>query len=70
MKIYILSEMGHIVKTTICVSEDINLIRKMCKAFAPNKDYPVMEIWENGIKIHSYGGSDVLKAITKEINKD
>ena len=70
MKIYVLSEMGHIVKTTICVSEDINLIRKMCKAFVSNYYYPIMEIWKNGEKIHSYGGSDVLKAIAREMNKD
>lgn len=66
MKIYVLSELSECIK---CVSENITLIRKcICKEFNPSEDYPVLSIYEDGIKIKETEGSDVLKVIAREIN--
>lgn len=50
----------------------IKLIRKtMCdrKYFGPEyKDYPLLSIYENGVKIKSIEGCEVLNHIAREIN--
>lgn len=71
MKIYVLSKQGYDGNETICVSEDINKIRtSICEDFDANEDYPVFEIWENGEMIYQTSGSDVLKAISKEMYRN
>lgn len=70
MKIYILKEYN--TQRITCVSEDIKLIRKtMCdrKYFDPEyNDYPLLSIYENGVKIESIEGCEVLNQIAREIN--
>ena len=70
MKIYMLKEYN--TQRIACVSEDIKLIRKtMCarKYFDPEyKDYPLLSIYENGVKIKSIEGCEVLNHIAREIN--
>ena len=71
MKIYVLSKQGYDGNETICVSEDINKIRtSICEDFDENEDYPVFEIWRNGEMIYQTSGSDVLKAISKEMYRN
>ena len=70
MKIYILLKQKYKSNELLCVSEDINKIRtSICKDFDINEDYPIFEIWESGENIYKTSGSDVLKAISKEINQ-
>lgn len=71
MKIYALLKQGYDGNETICVSEDINKIRtSICEDFDANKDYPEFEIWEDGEMIYQTSGSDVLKAISKEMYRN
>lgn len=71
MKIYVLLRQTYEGSETICVSEDINKIRKsICEDFDANEDYPVFEIWKNGEMIYQTSGSDVLKAISKEMYRN
>ena len=68
VKIYVLLKQEYGNNGTVCVSEDINKIRtSICEDFDPNEDYPVFEIWRNGEMIYQTSGSDVLKAISKEM---
>ena len=70
MKIYVLLKQGYDGNETICVSEDINKIRtSICEDFDANEDYPVFEVWRDGENIYQTSGSDVLKAISKEMYK-
>lgn len=70
MKIYMLKEYN--TQRIACISEDIELIRKtMCdrKYFDPKyNDYPMLLIYENGVKIESIEGIEVFNQIAKEIN--
>lgn len=71
MKIYVLLRQKYEGSDTVCVSEDINKIRtSICKDFDVNEDYPEFEIWENEEMIYQTSGSDVLKAISKEMYKN
>lgn len=64
MKIYVLLKQNYEGSDTVCVSENINKIRtSICKDF-----YPEFEIWEDGEIIYQISGSDVLKAISKEMH--
>ena len=64
MKIYVLLKQNHEGSDTVCVSENINKIRtSICEDF-----YPEFEIWEDGEIIYQISGSDVLKAISKEMH--
>lgn len=69
MKIYVLEEYN--TGRIACISENIHTIKKqMCNKefFAPEyNDYPILTIWENGIRIKKVEGGDVLKKIAKEI---
>lgn len=68
MKIYVLLKQVYDGNETICVSEDINKIRtSICEDFDANEDYPVFEVWRDGENIYQTSGSDVLKAISKEM---
>lgn len=70
MKIYVLLKRKYEENEIVCVSEDINKIRKsICEDFDSNEDYPELEIWNNGEMVYGTIGSDVLKLIAKEINK-
>lgn len=70
MKIYVLLKEDYNGSCTVCISEDINKIRtSICEDFDAQKDYPELEIWENGEQIYCTTGSDVLKKIAKEINQ-
>lgn len=63
MKIYVLLRQNYEGSATVCVSENINKIRtSICEDF-----YPELEIWEDGEMIYQTSGSDVLKAISKEM---
>lgn len=63
MKIYVLLRQKYEGSDTVCVSENINKIRtSICEDF-----YPEFEIWEDGEIIYQTSGSDVLKAISKEM---
>lgn len=71
MKIYVLLRQKYEGSDTVCVSEDINKIRtSICKDFDVNEDYPKFEIWENEEMIYQTSGSDVLKAISKEMYRN
>ncbi len=68
MKIYVLLKQKYEGSDTVCVSENINKIRtSICEDFDANEDYPEFEIWEDGRIIYQTSGSDVLKAISKEM---
>lgn len=68
MKIYVLLKRKYEENEIICVSEDINKIRKsICEDFDPNEDEPELEIWNNGEMVYGTIGSDVLKLVAKEI---
>lgn len=70
MKIYVLLKQGYEGSGTVCVSEDINKIRtSICEDFNPNEDYPELEIWKNGKMIYQTSGADVLKAISKDMDR-
>lgn len=70
MKIYILSKQKFCCRDTVCVSEDINKIRKsICEDLIPNEDYPELEIWKNEELILQTTGGDVLKKVASEINE-
>lgn len=63
MKIYVLLRQAYEGSETVCVSVDINKIRtSICSDF-----YPELEIWENEEMIYQTSGSDVLKAISKDV---
>lgn len=65
MKIYVLLRQNYEGSDTVCVSENINKIRTSiceCEDF-----YLEFEIWEDGENIYQTSGSDVLKAISKEM---
>lgn len=71
MKIYVLLKQGYEGSETVCVSEDINKIRtSICEDFNPNEDYPELEIWKNGKMIYQTSGADVLKAISKDMDRN
>ena len=71
MKIYVLLKQNYDGSDTVCVSEDINVIRKsICIDLNPSEDYPELEIWENGVEIYKTTGSDVLKKVVEEIRID
>lgn len=71
MKIYVLLKQGYDGNETICVSEDINKIRtSICEDFDANEDYPVFEVWRDGEMIYQTSGDDVLKAISKEMDRN
>lgn len=66
MKIYVLLRQKYEGSDTVCVSENINKIRtSICEDF-----YPEFEIWEEGEMIYQTSGNDVLKAISKEIDRN
>ena len=66
MKIYVLSRQKYEGSDTVCVSENINKVRKsICEDF-----YPEFEIWEDGEIIYQTSGRDVLKAISKEMYRN
>lgn len=68
VKIYVLLKQEYKTSETVCVSEDINKIRtSICEDFDVNEDYPVFEVWRDGENIYQTSGSDVLKAIAKEM---
>lgn len=68
MKIYILSNENYDRNGTVCVSEDINMIRtSICEDFNIQHDYPRLEIWENGKKISETTGNDVLRKVADEM---
>lgn len=71
MKIYVLEEYN--TERVICISEDINMIRKkICDKnyFCPQYcDYPILIIWENGNIVEKTEGNDVLRKIAEEISK-
>lgn len=68
MKIYVLSKQRYDGNETTCVSEDINKIcTSICEDFDANDDYPVFEVWRDGICIYQTSGDNVLKAILKEM---
>ena len=71
MKIFVLEEYN--TQRTVCISEDILLIRKaMCnKEYFSTEynDYPILTIWENGKQIDKIEGMNVLRRISDEINK-
>lgn len=67
MKIYVLLRQNYEGSDTVCVSENINKIRtSICESICENF-YPEFEIWEDGEAIYQTSGSDVLKAISKEM---
>ena len=67
MKIYVLLKQGYEGSETVCVSEDINIIRtSICEDFDAKEDYPELEIWEDGKMINGTTGSDVLKKYQKK----
>lgn len=71
MKIYVLLRQNYEGSDTVCVSADINEIStSICEDFDANEDYPVFEIWRNGEMIYQTSGSDVLKAISKEMYRN
>lgn len=71
IKIYVLLKQNYEGNDTVCVSENINKIRtSICEDFDANEDYPVFEIWRNGEMIYQTSGSDVLKAISKEMYRN
>ena len=71
MKIYVLLKQKYDGNETICVSEDINKIHtSIYEDFDANEDYPVFEIWKSGEMIYQTSGSDVLKAISKEMDRN
>lgn len=66
MKIYVLLRQNYEGSATVCVSVDINEIRtSICKDFCPE-----LEIWEDGEMIYQTSGDDVLKAISKEMDRN
>ena len=66
MKIYVLLKQKYEGSDTVCVSENINKINtSICEDF-----YPEFEIWEDGEMIYQTSGNDVLKAISKEIDRN
>lgn len=71
MKIFVLEEYN--TQRTVCISEDILLIRKaMCnKEYFSTEynDYPILTIWENGKQIDKIEGMNVLRRISDEVNK-
>lgn len=70
MKIYVLLKRKYEENEIVCVSEDINEIRKsICEDFDSNEDDPELEIWNNGEMVYGTIGSDVLKLVAKEINQ-
>lgn len=69
MKIYVLLKQNNDGSDTICVSENINTIRKsICEDIDAKEDYPELEIWEDGKMIYGTSGSDVLKKVAEELN--
>lgn len=71
MKIYVLLTRAYDWNKTVCVSEDVNKIRKsICEELDAMCDYPVLEIWENGKTISIVTGSDVLKKVADEMKGD
>lgn len=64
MKIYVLLRQNYEGSDTVCVSENINKIRTICEC---EDFYLEFEIWEDGENIYQTSGSDVLKAISKEM---
>lgn len=69
MKIYVLLRQNYEGSDTVCVSENINKIRtSLCEI--DNDFYPEFEIWEDGEMIYQISGNDVLKAISKEIDRN
>lgn len=71
MKIYVLSTQEYDASENVCVSENIQDIRKsICEDLEQGFDYPELSIWENGeLKYHTTG-QEVLKKIAEEINLD
>lgn len=69
MKIFVLKEKNN--ARTVCVSEDIQLIRKsMCDKtyFDPEEGcYPVLSIWENGVETENVEGGMVLRKIAENL---
>ena len=69
MKIYVLLRQDCEGSKTVCVSEDVNKIRKsICEDLDPQEDYPELEIWKEGKQIYRTTGSDVLKKVAEELN--
>ena len=70
MKIYVLLRQDYEGSETVCVSEDINKIRKsICDDLDSEEDYPELEIWKNGTMIDRVTGNNVLKKVASEINE-
>lgn len=66
MKIYVLIKQKYEGSDTVCVSENINKIStSICEDF-----YSEFEIWEDGEMIYQTSGDDVLKAISKEMDRN
>lgn len=66
MKIYVLLKQKYEGSDTVCGNENINKIStSICEDF-----YPEFEIWEDGEMIYQTSGDDVLKAISKEMDRN
>ena len=69
MKTYVLLKRGYFGMRTVIVSEDINKIHtSICTDFDVNKDYPKLEIWEDGKMTYYTSGDNAFKKISKELN--
>lgn len=62
MKIYVLEEYN--TERTICVSENIFMIKKQLKNFKYT-DYAILKIWENGVEVEKIEGPDVFNSIKR-----
>lgn len=62
MKIYVLEEYN--TERTICVSENIFMIKKQLKNFKYT-DYVILKIWENGVEVEKIEGLDVFNSIKR-----
>lgn len=68
-RIYVLINQEGTFNRNVCVSDDIQKIRKsLCNDFDQETDFPVLEIWNDGKLQSKVEGNPVLKAIADEIN--
>jgi hypothetical protein len=66
MKIYTLYHDESSKEAVVCVSENVEKIKKNLSEMCKDKAFPHLEIWENGDLINSAYGNDALKLIAKQ----
>lgn len=66
MKIYTLYHDECSEKDVVCVSEDIEMVKRTICEMCRDRAFPYLEIWENGELLETAEGNSALRLLTKQ----